>query len=648
METRVLTIMMTDIQGFTERTASTSREDLDRLLGLHEDLLLPIVKIFHGTLVKTIGDALLVTFESPTNAVLCGLMMQERLKEHNAEMSDGDQLHVRVAISTGEVQVRDSDVFGEAVNIAARIEGITEAGEIFFTEAVYLAMNKSEVPSSEVGHHRLKGIPEAIKVYKVIQDENSEQYQGLLERLRSRNFDDIAEPTDAEQNVLSSHRFRMKKPWWSVAGVIGATLVVAWILFRDPIAGEIERIDSALLSGNTEQAMAIADLLVNEKPGDERVVAALRKVVNAEIQYFLDKKSYNAATEHTNGRERKYAFLTLDDQRKRILITRAADYVSQGNIRASLDVYDILLQRHAGEDVWFEIMKQIGKGDYPQPLAIRAALNYANSTESEGTELSALPGEVLLKALRHRGSYGDGSRKIRKILYSRYPKSIEVSRQHVTDDDYEHRGNSFYLLKESGKLTDSEAMRYHFYNLMNLNTSHRTAHDEAVAHFRAAANKPEWKAVKQAAGLVVPTDPPVFRSFGFHGKDSSKVVVDLFMPEIESVLVRYLESDVSAQRVNAWYMLKAAGKTALLNPDKFHAKTLRNFDARYKPKYFVDAVEYFKKRAKRKPALAKKALLGGVVHIRGTLKEYSGFAGGWKKTIERNLKIVQRALRKIR
>ncbi|MBI4712674.1 MAG: hypothetical protein HY762_05170 [Planctomycetes bacterium] len=61
----------------------------------------------------------------------------------------------------------NKDLFGEAVNIAARIEGITEATEIYFTEAVYLAMNKSEVPSSEIGWRKLKGIPEAIKVYKL-------------------------------------------------------------------------------------------------------------------------------------------------------------------------------------------------------------------------------------------------------------------------------------------------------------------------------------------------------------------------------------------------------------------------------------------------------------------------------------------------
>ncbi len=165
MPTRVLTIMITDIKGFTERTSTTSREDLRKLIDEHEALLLPYVGQFGGKLVKTMGDAFLVAFESPTNAVLCAVMMQEKLREYNEDRPDERKMEVRIAINSGEVEIREDDVFGEAVNIAARIEGITEATEIYFTEAVYLAMNKAEVPTSEVGFRRFKGLPEAIKIY---------------------------------------------------------------------------------------------------------------------------------------------------------------------------------------------------------------------------------------------------------------------------------------------------------------------------------------------------------------------------------------------------------------------------------------------------------------------------------------------------
>ena len=77
MASRTLTVVFTDIKGFTERTSKGSRADLLRMLEQHEDLLLPLVGRYGGRVVKTIGDAFMLAFDSPTNAVLCGLMMQE-------------------------------------------------------------------------------------------------------------------------------------------------------------------------------------------------------------------------------------------------------------------------------------------------------------------------------------------------------------------------------------------------------------------------------------------------------------------------------------------------------------------------------------------------------------------------------------------
>ena len=180
-QSKNLAIMFTDLKGFTERTSRISRTMMRTLLRVHEELVLPIIERFGGYLVKNIGDAFLVTFESPTNAVLCGLVIQDTFKDYNRHISNADDsLEIRIAINSGEVEIKDGDVYGEAVNIAARIESITEVNEVYFTESVYLAMNKHEVPSSEVGLRRLKGIPEEIKVYKVLQDEACSIYQAAL------------------------------------------------------------------------------------------------------------------------------------------------------------------------------------------------------------------------------------------------------------------------------------------------------------------------------------------------------------------------------------------------------------------------------------------------------------------------------------
>ena len=165
--TRHLTILLTDIKGFTDKTSQKTRADIQSMLDEHRELVLPILESKGGRLVKTIGDAFLMTFESPTNAVLAGVAVQEALAKRNEGRAANDRLEIRIAINAGEVNLADNDVFGEAVNITARVEGVAEAGDVWFTEAVYLAMNKTEVPSSEIGLMQLKGIPEKIRVYKV-------------------------------------------------------------------------------------------------------------------------------------------------------------------------------------------------------------------------------------------------------------------------------------------------------------------------------------------------------------------------------------------------------------------------------------------------------------------------------------------------
>lgn len=189
--TRHLTILLTDIKGFTDKTSSKSRAEISTMLDEHRAVVLPLLEARGGHLVKTIGDAFLMTFESPTNAVLAGVSVQEALAKLNEGRSAADRLEIRIAINSGEVNLMENDVFGEAVNITARIEGIAEAGQVYFTEAVYLAMNKSEVPSSEIGLMQLKGIPEKIRVYKVRREE---PVGASAEAVKSRFFGLIRPP----------------------------------------------------------------------------------------------------------------------------------------------------------------------------------------------------------------------------------------------------------------------------------------------------------------------------------------------------------------------------------------------------------------------------------------------------------------------
>jgi adenylate cyclase len=95
------------------------------------------------------------------------MAMQDALFEYNRSAPREQQIHIRVAASLGEVRVTRNDVFGEPVNITSRIEGITPPDEIYLSEAMYMAMNKAEVPSQEVGWRELKGVSGAIRIFNI-------------------------------------------------------------------------------------------------------------------------------------------------------------------------------------------------------------------------------------------------------------------------------------------------------------------------------------------------------------------------------------------------------------------------------------------------------------------------------------------------
>ena len=170
MESRNLTIMMTDIKGFTVRTSTMSRDQIETLLHDHEQLLSPIFVEFDGTVVKTIGDAFLVTFASATKAIEAGQKIQRTLSAHNARAKEDQKLLVRVVLNAGEVNIREGDVFGEPVNITARVEGVAEASHVTFTDAVRLLLNQDAVPFEELGDFELKGIPKPVSLFRMIPD----------------------------------------------------------------------------------------------------------------------------------------------------------------------------------------------------------------------------------------------------------------------------------------------------------------------------------------------------------------------------------------------------------------------------------------------------------------------------------------------
>ena len=164
---RLGAIMFTDIVGYTSLSQKDELETM-KLLQEHRDLLRPIFAKRRGLEVKTIGDAFLVEFDSALNAVASAVEIQQAISERNKVSSSEKRLQLRIGIHLGEIIHEDHDVYGDAVNIASRIEPLAEPGGICISGQVYdVIRSKIDVQVVRLGPVELKNVKLPTEIYRV-------------------------------------------------------------------------------------------------------------------------------------------------------------------------------------------------------------------------------------------------------------------------------------------------------------------------------------------------------------------------------------------------------------------------------------------------------------------------------------------------
>jgi class 3 adenylate cyclase len=169
-ETRKLAaILVADIVGFSRLAGSDEQRTLARIRALRGDLVDPAVAAHHGRIVKGTGDGFIIEFRSVVDAARCAIEIQNGVIERNAGVPAERRIEFRIGIHAGEVvEESDGDLMGDAVNIAARLEGIAKPGAICLSDDAYRQVKgRLEMEVSDLGATQLKNIAEPVRAYLV-------------------------------------------------------------------------------------------------------------------------------------------------------------------------------------------------------------------------------------------------------------------------------------------------------------------------------------------------------------------------------------------------------------------------------------------------------------------------------------------------
>jgi adenylate cyclase len=167
MKRKIAAILAADIAGYSRLVAEDEEETLRRLAS-YRSVIDDFIAKAGGRIFNTAGDAVLAEFPSAVEAVRCAIDVQESLRTRNMAYPPSRQMSFRIGITIGDVVERDGDLLGDGVNIAARLEGLAEAGGICVSRAVHEQVaNKLSVQFADIGAQEVKNIPTPVHAYLV-------------------------------------------------------------------------------------------------------------------------------------------------------------------------------------------------------------------------------------------------------------------------------------------------------------------------------------------------------------------------------------------------------------------------------------------------------------------------------------------------
>src|SRR5262245_12813177 len=168
IERRLTAIMAADVVGYSRLMGQDEAGTLTAIRAWRNDVLEPLIGRHRGRIFKDIGDGALVEFGSAVNAVQCAIELQELMAASNAGLPNDRQIVLRIGVNLGDVMVEDGDLYGDSINIAARLEGIADPGGVLVSGTIFdYVRNKVTAEFEDLGTKTLKNIAEPVRVYRI-------------------------------------------------------------------------------------------------------------------------------------------------------------------------------------------------------------------------------------------------------------------------------------------------------------------------------------------------------------------------------------------------------------------------------------------------------------------------------------------------
>ena len=165
---RLAAILAADVAGYSRLMAADESGTIAHLKKLRAEVVEPKISQYHGRIVGSAGDSLLVEFASAVNAVQCAVEVQEELAGRSADLPEDERMTFRIGINLGDVIPEGDTIHGDGVNIAARLEKLAEPGSVCIGRNVYdQVKGKLAYAYTDLGEQRVHNIPEAVHAYHV-------------------------------------------------------------------------------------------------------------------------------------------------------------------------------------------------------------------------------------------------------------------------------------------------------------------------------------------------------------------------------------------------------------------------------------------------------------------------------------------------